>query len=117
MVLVTTDVLVSRSSVVTEVCDGFSFGSDGELLEPQSLSFSKKRAHFWTGRQEEMRYESSSAKAPPPSGRRMMPPTPLQYSHSSYEERQWQIEVEDQTWSARDRAVVAKNKAVLGRKL
>ena len=40
-----------------------------------------------------MRYESSSARTPPPSGRRMMPPAPLQTSHALYEERQLQIEV------------------------
>ena len=39
-----TDVAVSPSSVVTEVCDGFSLGSDGDPLEPQSFSFSKKCA-------------------------------------------------------------------------
>ena len=45
MVLVVTDVPVSpSSSVVTEVCDGCSLGSDGELVEAQSFSFSKKRA-------------------------------------------------------------------------
>ena len=45
---------------------------------------SEKRAHYWTFTQEEMMYESSPAKAPPLSGRRMMPPTPMQSSHSSY---------------------------------
>ena len=65
-----------------EVCDGFSSGSDGDLVEPQSFPFSKKRAHSWTATQEEMRYESSSARTPPPSRRRMMPPTPLESSHS-----------------------------------
>ena len=85
VVPVVTEVLVSPSAVVTEVCDGFSFGFDGELLEPQSFSFSKKRAH-WPAAQDEVRYESSSAKAPPRSRRRMMPPTPLQSSHSSCEE-------------------------------
>ena len=34
VVLVVTDVPVSPSSVVTEVCDGFSLGFDGELVEP-----------------------------------------------------------------------------------
>ena len=37
-----TDVPVSPSSVVTEFCDGFSFCSDWEFVEPQSFSFSKK---------------------------------------------------------------------------
>ena len=43
----------------------------------------------------------------------MMPPTPLQSSHSSYEERQWQVEVEDQIWDARDRTVIVKTKQYL----
>ena len=74
---------------------------------------SEKRAHYWTFTQEEMVYESSPAKAPPLSGRRMMPPTPMQSSHSSYEERQWQIEVEDQIRNARDKVVNAKTKQYL----
>ena len=49
-------------------------------------------------------------KRPPLSRRRMMPPTPLQSSHSSCEERKWQIEVEDQIWHARDRTVIVKTK-------
>ena len=46
VVPVVTYVPVSPSSVVTEVCDGFSFGPDGELVEPQSFPFSKKRAQL-----------------------------------------------------------------------
>ena len=45
-------VLVSPSSVVTEFCDGCSFCSDCGFVEPQSFSFSKKRAHSWTVTQE-----------------------------------------------------------------
>ena len=67
-----TDVPVSPSSVVTEFCDGFSFCSDWEFVEPQSFSFSKKRAHVCTATQEEMRYESSPAQAPLPSSSRRM---------------------------------------------
>ena len=44
VVLGVTDVPVSLSSVVTEFCDGFSFCSDWESVEPQSLSFAQKRA-------------------------------------------------------------------------
>ena len=41
-----TDVLVSPSSVVIEMCDVSSMCSDREFVEPQSFSFSKrKRAH------------------------------------------------------------------------
>ena len=35
--------LVSLSSVVTEVCDGFSLGFDWEFVEPESFSFLKKK--------------------------------------------------------------------------
>ena len=35
-----TDVLVSPSSVVTELCDVSPCGSDWEFVEPQSFSFS-----------------------------------------------------------------------------
>ena len=39
VVLCVTHVPVSPSSVVTEFCDGFSFRSDWEFVEPQSFSF------------------------------------------------------------------------------
>ena len=55
-------------------------------------------------------FESSHLKALPLSRRRMMPPTPLQYSYSSFEEEQGHFEVEDQIWSARDRTVIARTK-------
>ena len=48
VVLGVTDVLVSPSSVVNELCDGFSCCSNCEFVEPQSSSFSKQRAHSWT---------------------------------------------------------------------
>ena len=41
MALGVTDVLVSPSSVVTELCDVSSCCSDWEFVEPQSFSFSK----------------------------------------------------------------------------
>ena len=44
-VLEVLDVLVSPSSVVTKFCDGFSCCSDWDFVEPQSFSFSKKRAY------------------------------------------------------------------------
>ena len=61
-VLDVTDLPVSPSSVVTEFCDGFSCCSDWEDVEPQSFSFSKKRAHCCPSTQEEMRFESSQVK-------------------------------------------------------
>ena len=60
-----------------------------------------------------MRFEGSQVKAPPPSRRRMTPPTPLQNSYSSFEEEQEHFEVEDQIWSARDRTVIARTKQYL----
>ena len=98
---------------VTEFCDGFFFCSDWEFVEQQSFSFSRKRAHSWTVTQEDMRFEGSQAKAPPQRRRRTMLPTPLQNSYSSFEEAQGHFEVEDQTWSARDRTVIAGTKQYL----
>ena len=83
---------------------------DWEFVEPQSSSFSKKRAHC-TVRQEEMRSESSQVKAPPLSRRRMIPHTPLQNSYSSCEEEEGHSEVE-QIWSARGQNGYCKNEAV-----
>ena len=108
-----TDVLVSPSPVVTEFCDGFSCCSDWDFVEPQSFSFSKKRAHSCTAMQEEMRFEEPQVKAPPLSRRRMRLLTPLQNSCSSFEEEQENFEVEDQMWRGRDRAIIAKTKQYL----
>ena len=110
-----TVVLVSPSSVVTECSGDVSLDSDCEFVEPQSSSFSKKRAFVGTVAQEEMRYECSPVKAPPPSRRRMMQPTPQQSSYSPIEERQWHIEVEDQVWNIRDRTVTARMEQYLGK--
>ena len=107
-VLDVTDVLVFRSSVVTKFCDGFSCCSDWDVVEPQPFSSSKKRAHTCTVTQ--VRFEGPQVKAPPPSRRRMVPPTPLQSSYSSFEEEQEHFETEDQMWSSRDRTVIAKTK-------
>ena len=98
------------SSVVTELCDGFSCGSDWDFVEPQSFSCSKKHFYSCTDAQKEMWSEEPHVKAPPISRRRMMPPTPLQNSDASFAEEQGQSEVEDQMWSARDRVVIAKAK-------
>ena len=73
-----TDVLVSPSSVITELCEVSPSRSDVEFVEPQSFSLFKKRAHCCTDKQEEMRYEGSPVKAHPLSRRRMTPSTPLQ---------------------------------------
>ena len=77
------DVLVSPSSVVTELCDVSPCCSDWELVEPQSFSFIKQRAHRSTDTQAEMRYEGSPVLTP--SRRRMTPPTPpVQISYTSF---------------------------------
>ena len=100
--------LFPPSSVVTEFCDGISCCSDWAYVEPQSFSFSKKRAHCCTIAQGEMRYENTQVKAPPLSRRRMRPPTPLQNSNSAFEEEQERFVVEDQMWSARERTIISK---------
>ena len=84
-------------------------------MEPQSFSFSRKRAHSCRVTQEEVRFEGPQEKAPPLSRRRrrMRPPTPLQNSYSSFEEEEGHFEVEDQMWSARDRTIIAKTKQYL----
>ena len=50
--------------VVLDVSDVSPCGSDWEFVEPQSFSFSKKRAHCGTDTQEETRYEGLPVKAP-----------------------------------------------------
>ena len=82
VVLDVTDVLVSPSSVVTELCDVSSLCSDREFVESQFFSFSQKRALCSTSSQEEMKYEGSQVKAPPITRRRMTPPTPMQNSYT-----------------------------------
>ena len=63
LVLVVTDVLVSPSSVVTKVCDGFSLGSDVESVEPQSFSFFKKRClHHCKARTHRMKRGSGKSR-------------------------------------------------------
>ena len=97
-------VAVSPSSVVTEVCDGFSLDSDWEFVEPQSFSFSKKRSSVGEENQGEMGYEGSPVKAPPNTRRRIMPPTPQQISFSSMDESQWRADLEAQPsiWRTRE---------------
>ena len=70
---------------------GFSCCSDREFVEPQSFSFSEKRAHCSTVTQEEMRYEGSPLKALPLSRRRMTTPTPVQDSYNSFEREQGRL--------------------------
>ena len=104
VVLDVTDMPVSPSSVVTECCEICSGCSDWEDVLPQSFSFSKKRALCYTTTKEGMRHEDSPVKAPPPSRRRMTPPTPLQNSYPSFDGEQGRYEVEDQIWRAREKA-------------
>ena len=64
---VVNDVLVSSSSAVAEMNETVSSDSDWEFVEPQPISFSKKR---WivcaeTEIQEEMSYEGTPVKALP----------------------------------------------------
>ena len=101
VVLDVTDVLLSPSSVVTEFCDVSSLCSDWEFVEPQSFSFSKKRALCYTSTQEEMRYEGSQVKAPSITRGRMTPPAPMQNSYTSFEREQGSYE--GRGWNARER--------------
>ena len=116
VVLVVAAVLVSPSSVVTEVCDGFSLDSDREFVEPLSFSFSRKRSSVLAENQGEMGYEGSPVKAPPNTRRRIMPPTPQQFSFSSTDESQWQADLEEQPsiWNTRERRVIAAPENYLG---
>ena len=62
VVLVVAVVHVSPSSVVTEVCDGFSFDSDWEFVEPLSFSLSEKLSSVLEENEGEMGYEESPEK-------------------------------------------------------
>ena len=106
---VVVDVLVSPSSAVAEMCDGVSSDSDWEFVEPESFSFYTKRSIVCAENQGEMSYEVTPVKAPPSTRRRMMPPTPQQFSRSSTDERQWQADLEAQRsiWSTRERMVIS----------
>ena len=80
-----------------------------EFVTSQSF-FSKMRPFVGTVFQEIMRCEGSPVKASPHTRRRMMLSPPQQSSNSSYEEWQWQtdMEVEGSNWSAREKKVIAK---------
>ena len=90
------DVPVSPSSVVTELSDVPPCCIDWELLEPQFFSFSKKRVHWCTDMQEEMRYEGSPVITPPHSRRSMTPPAPVQNSYTSIVRDHGRYEVEEE---------------------
>ena len=79
------DVLVSPSSVVTELCDVPLCGSDREFVEPQSFSFSQNRAHCGTDTQ---RMQNSY--------------TSFVRDHGRYEE--------GRGWNARERTTIARTK-------
>ena len=110
-----TDVPVSLHRWSLSFFDVFSYCSDREFVEPQSFSFSKKRAHCCTDTQQEMRYEGSPVKAPPLSRRRMTPPTPVQNSYTSFERDQGSYEEEGRGWNARERTIIARRKQFLER--
>ena len=89
-------------------------GSDWEFVEPQSF-FSKKRAHCGTDTQEEMRYKGSPVKAPPLSRRRVIPPSPVQNSYTSFVRDHGRYEEERRGWNARERTIIARIKQYLER--
>ena len=97
-------------------CDVSPCGSDWEFVEPQSFSFSKKRAHCGTDTQEEMMYERSPVKAHPHSRRRMTPPTPLQKSYTSHVRDHGRYEEEEgRGWKAREGTIIARTRQYLER--
>ena len=49
--------------------------SDCEVVEPQTLSLSRKREAFLVENQEHMNFDGAMVKAPPASRRKIMPPT------------------------------------------
>ena len=75
-----TDVPVSPSSVITELCDVSPCRSGWEFVEPQSFSFSKKRAHC----------------------RADTRPTLAQNSYTSLVRDHGRYEVEGRGWNARE---------------
>ena len=109
-----TDVPVSSSSVVTELCDVSSCYSDRDFVERRSFSFSKKRAHCCTDTQEEMRYEGSPVKAPPLSRRRMTP-SPVQNSYTFFVRDHGRYDEEGREWNARGRTIIARTTQFLER--
>ena len=110
-----TDVLVSPSSVVTELFDVSPCCLDWDFVELQSFSFSKRRAHCGIDTQEEMRYEGSPVKAHPLLRRRMTPPAPMQYSYTSFMRDHGRYEEEGRGWTARERTTIARIKQYLER--
>ena len=110
-----TDVPVSPSSVVTELCDDSPCCSDRDVVEPQACSFSGKRAQCCTDTQEEIWYERSPVIAPPLSRRRMTPPIPVQNSYTSVERDQGRHEEEGRGWIARERTIIARTNQFLER--
>ena len=115
LVRVVPDVIDVPSSVVTELCDVSPCCSDWEFVEPQSFSFTKKRAHYGTDTQEEMKYEGPPVIAPPLSRRRMTPPTPVQHSYTSFVSHQGRYEEEGRGWNARERTIIVRTKQFLER--
>ena len=106
---VVTDVCVSTSSAVGEMCEDVSSDPDWEFVGPQSFLSAKKRPFSCLENPGEMIYEGMAVKAPPCTRRRIMPPTPQQNTHSSANEKQWQVDLEAQRsiWSTRERTAVA----------
>ena len=91
------------------------FSSDCEVVEPHTLSLSRKREAFSAVSQEDMNLDGTPVKAPSAFRRRIMPPTQQQRPQPR------ETEVEDQEfgaceeecegehrWTARDRTTVAK---------
>ena len=92
-----TDVFVSPSSVVTELCDW-------EFVEPLSFFFLQTACTLWcryAGRGEVLRLTSES--------------TPVQNSYTSFVRDHGRYEEEGRGWNARERTIIARTKQFLER--
>ena len=94
--------------VVTEFCDVSLCCSDCEFVEPQpqSCSFSRKRAFCCINTQEEMRYERSQGKAKEID-------TACTDACTSFEREQKSRD--GRGWNARERTIIARTKQYLER--
>ena len=107
------DVPVSPSSVANEFCDGFSFCSDWECVEPQSFSFSPKACSLlesYAARDEVRRLTSESASAI----KKKNDAAHCKIRIHRLKTSKGLFEVKDhQTWSACDRTVIARTEQYL----
>ena len=109
VVLDLTNVLVSPSSVVTEICDVSPCGSDREFVEPQSFFFFLQKAGLDSnaGRGEVRRLTSESA--PAFKKKDDTANTNAKFVHL-FEREQGSYEEDGREWNARERTIIARTK-------